>query len=107
MLRKGVIEMTLRERCQRLAQHLVLDHLDNDWVVQDIEQFAREIRNEALEEAAHAIVCTPKHPLSDHDAHKRALDRVLALKDVWTFGEDGGEYVKQAMNQGDKNENRN
>lgn len=46
----------------------------------EVERLKAETWNRAIDAAAHAIVCTPKYPLSDHDAHGRALERVLALK---------------------------
>lgn len=39
-----------------------------------------EIYNRAIDDAAHAVACTPKHPASDHDAHQRAIDAIRKLK---------------------------
>lgn len=40
----------------------------------------REAYEAALDDAIHAVVCTPKYPASDHDAHIRAADAIRALR---------------------------
>lgn len=64
-----------------IGAKLALGPADIHPLIQSIAAALRKFGDEKLEEAIHAVVCTPKFPLSDHDAHIRAIDAIRALKE--------------------------
>jgi hypothetical protein len=72
--------MGMRERCEKLAVTLLGygRYLDNE--VGAIEAFAHEIRNEALEEAASAVMKIDRTQPSHKALVSTAADVVLNLK---------------------------
>lgn len=66
----GVRDMTLRERCEKLADEIYHAGPNLHWEehFKRIEAFAREIRNETLEEAAQQFDHPEAHTVSAHVA---------------------------------------
>lgn len=67
------------------AREIVADYLNRPgatWLYceERIAQAIDKARADALNEAIHAVICTPKYPASDHDAHQRAVAAIRQLK---------------------------
>jgi hypothetical protein len=75
--------MTLIENAQNEARHLLIKLRSQDapTAVETLAQALIDVRHEALDEAIHAVTCTPKFPTSDHDAHARVANAIRKLKE--------------------------
>lgn len=70
--------MNLRERCQKLVPKILGydPHSVLPWQIDEIEDFAREIRDEALEEAAQEVM---KEQAGVHSIYS-LVEKLRALK---------------------------